>query len=89
MYMYGTIRSDRGEQYTTIKDTKLENYGDFNTQYSNYPMPMTIQKWRDSIKKGSYFIITCHDNTETTVICRERGYYMNKSKNIFFCAPVF
>jgi len=78
-YMYGTVRSDRGpNKNNDIKQEMSEKGGledgEFLWRMADLPMPMTLFLWRDSNKDGSWFLSSCHDNTEAEVMRRKRGH---------------
>ena len=67
--LYGTIRADRGPQYSSIRTPEdLPNDGNCLCTYVHHPMPLTIYHWRDSLVKGSWFVSTCHNAMMTEVL---------------------
>ena len=73
MYLYVTIREDRGPRYSDLCDNILLKEGEYVYQLAKLPLPLTLYKWRDSVKYGSWFISTCHDDTKYIVFRRKRG----------------
>ena len=76
-----------GPKWCGITKTKFED-GEFVWRQSDYPVPMTIYKWRDSCKTGSWFASTCH-GTESDVVSRRKRGSETGTKNCPVCAKEY
>jgi hypothetical protein len=72
LFMYGTVRTDRGVDKTLLTPGALE---DGQSRWSMAPPSLLCCVWRDTSATGVWFLSTCHDGrvAEGTVQRRKRG----------------
>lgn len=72
LYMYGTIRTDRGVDKTLLTGGEL---ADGESRWSMAPPGLLSCVWRDTAAAGVWFLSTCHDGRAAggTVQRRKRG----------------
>ena len=73
--VYGTLRNDRGLPQAVQDDVRahpLED-GEFRSMMApSDPSPLVVFMWRDSDKKGTPFLSTCHPPTEECKVRRRQ-----------------
>lgn len=76
LYMYGTVRTDRGIDKTIAATVATNGLTDGQFIWSMAPPSLLSCVWRDSTPTGVWFLSTCHkgDVEQGEVRRRKRGY---------------
>ena len=73
LFMFGTLRRDRGCPKALLDDVQARPLkdGEFRWRMApSNPTPLSVFVWRDSDKKGTPFLSTCHKPTVTKEVRR-------------------
>lgn len=72
LFMYGTIRTDRGIHKALQDEVAREPLADGETRWSMAPPQLLCCVWRDSTPTGVWFLSTCHDGAAVLGEVRRR-----------------
>lgn len=74
-HMYGTIRKDRGPPDVLKQSITANKLADGETRWRMAADPLLVCVWRDTTEDGVWFLSTCHQPVETTVMRRKKGHH--------------